>query len=292
METGQFKQTSIIIKMVAVGFLALILLIPTAMISELINERERTRDTAINEVSSKWGNPQIIAGPILTVPYKKTVELPAEKGEKPKVAEETAYAHFLPMNLQIKSALAPEMRQRGIYEVAVYNALSNVTGEFGLPDIKSLDNAVKSIMWQDAVVSVGISDVRGIKDQIKLNWNGKTYAAKPGLGTALSLGSVPAEGALSEKFMTTGELSSGVNFKIALDPSATTTKKYAFAFDLKLNGSRSLDFLPLGAETNAEMISSWTNPSFGGAFLPDERALNDNGFTSKWKVLELNRNFA
>jgi len=59
----------ILIKIFAVGILALLLLIPTAMITDLINERANRKNEAISEVHNKWGNKQIIAGPILTVPY-------------------------------------------------------------------------------------------------------------------------------------------------------------------------------------------------------------------------------
>jgi len=37
--------------------------------------------------------------------------------------------------------------------------------------------------------------------------------------------------------------------------------------------------------------SEWDSPSFGGSFLPEERNISDKGFTSKWGVTHLNRNF-
>ena len=40
------------------------------------------------------------------------------------------------------------------------------------------------------------------------------------------------------------------------------------------------------------LTSNWTNPSFGGAFLPDTREVSQNGFIAKWKILKLNRNFS
>jgi len=33
------------------------------------------------------------------------------------------------------------------------------------------------------------------------------------------------------------------------------------------------------------------DPKFDGAFLPDERSVDENGFTASWKILHLNRNF-
>jgi inner membrane protein len=42
---------------------------------------------------------------------------------------------------------------------------------------------------------------------------------------------------------------------------------------------------------NVNLTSSWANPSFEGAFIPAEKSVTKNGFSAKWKILELNRNY-
>ena len=69
-------RNSVWLKMIMVGILMLILLIPSSMIRNLVNERQYRREGVVGEVSGKWGTSQTIIGPILTVPYEKT--LPAE----------------------------------------------------------------------------------------------------------------------------------------------------------------------------------------------------------------------
>ena len=44
------------------------------MLSSLIEERQSLRDNAINEVSSKWGDQQVIGGPVLNIPYTELVK--------------------------------------------------------------------------------------------------------------------------------------------------------------------------------------------------------------------------
>jgi inner membrane protein involved in colicin E2 resistance len=44
------------------------------------------------------GEVQTLAGPVLTVPYKKLVNLAVKEGEEAKQVEEKHYAHFLPEN--------------------------------------------------------------------------------------------------------------------------------------------------------------------------------------------------
>ena len=75
-----------------VGILALLLLVPVSMVRNLINQRESTKKTAEAEISQKWGGQQTIAGPVLSVPYKRYAVNTA--GER---VATTRYAHFLPV---------------------------------------------------------------------------------------------------------------------------------------------------------------------------------------------------
>ncbi|MCK5592349.1 MAG: inner membrane CreD family protein, partial [Candidatus Pacebacteria bacterium] len=92
-------RSSILIKMFAIGVLAMLLLIPTGMIKSLINERSMRESKATLEVSNKWGNKQVIAGPVLTIPYTVTSEIISQsKDGETKVQEvvNTSYVSFLP----------------------------------------------------------------------------------------------------------------------------------------------------------------------------------------------------
>ena len=108
----KWMKNSITLKLLIIGFLILILLIPSKMIDSLIKERESTRDSAIVEVGSKWGKMQTIAGPVLTVPYKDFI-----KSEDDKMIEKIKFAHFLPEELVITGKILPEKLNRGIYEI-------------------------------------------------------------------------------------------------------------------------------------------------------------------------------
>ena len=67
------------IKIVIIGALILLLMIPMFMIENLISERGRTQEEAINEVSEKWSLAQTVTGPYLNIQYPVTIE---NKGEK------------------------------------------------------------------------------------------------------------------------------------------------------------------------------------------------------------------
>ena len=54
-------------------------MIPMFMIEDLISERGRTQEEAINEVSEKWSLAQTITGPYLNIQYPVTTENNGEK---------------------------------------------------------------------------------------------------------------------------------------------------------------------------------------------------------------------
>ena len=252
-------------KLIPIGILILLLLIPKIMILSLISERSVNANAAIQEVMSKWSNSQVVSGPILTIPYKK----PVYNEEKEKYVDLIHIATFLPKELSVKGEINPEKLYRSIYDVVVYQADINIAGSFANPDFSSLNISTGNVLWEQAEIQLSISDLRGINKEVKINWSGEELTFSPGLTTAQS-----------------GE--SGISLGIP-DFTAQQTNNFHLVLDLK--GSRSLLFTPVGEKTEVEISSSWNDPGFTGNFLPTNREINDDGFTAKWNVLHFNRNF-
>ncbi|MGA1871430.1 MAG: cell envelope integrity protein CreD [bacterium] len=258
---------SITLKMFTIGILIGILLIPSYMIQSLIKERRYRRDSAVLEISSKWGNAQIVAGPIMTVPYKSHY-----KDHNEVVVTSVQYAHFLPDLLEIKGTINPEIRYRGIYEVVLYNTNLIINSSFSFPDFREWNISEENILWQDAFISVGISDMRGVKDNFAIKWDEDIHIPEPGIAT-------------------NNVFSSGISTKIPLVNKNPDQTSFKCAINMNLNGSHQLSFLPLGKKTTVHLNSAWENPSFMGCFLPEEREINTQGFNAQWKILHLNRNY-
>src|SRR3989338_7462781 len=194
-------KNSVILRLILIGVLSLLLLIPTGMISSIVFEREMRSQEALNEVSDKWSREQTIGGPILTVPYKKYVK---DKDNPNKVVEVMAYAHFLPESLNISGKIEPKMLNRGLYDVVVYESRLDLTGQFKAPDWNKLNINQTDADLSQAFLSVSIPDMRGIKDNISFNWNNEQKTFEPGIagdiGQYLDLGSIlaPARGEFGE----------------------------------------------------------------------------------------------
>lgn len=260
---------SIFIRLFTIGILILLLMIPVAMIQDLIYERERRQADAIAEVSAKWGERQTVTGPVLTVPYK-TVEKVYTEGNDYKLVESVKYAHFLPDILNIGGEIFPEERYRGIFKVIVYNARVNISGSFPAPRFDDWNIDDQNIMWEDAFVSLGLTDLRSIQDNIAIKWNGEDLYFNPGVETR-------------------DVIQSGISVRLASRKDPLEGAR--FSIDLNFNGSGGLYFIPLGKRTEATLKSEWQDPSFDGAFLPDSREVGGDGFSAFWEILHLNRSY-
>lgn len=290
METPEIKENksflsryAYAVKAIIIGILVLVLLIPAALIQGIISERRSLQDEATAEVSAKWANAQRVAGPVLVVPYLKIPENTAVvKGQ-----EEIAYAYFLPDKLTINGELLPEIRKRGIYEVAVYNSQLKLNGSFSPLDVAKLNVPLNMLQFHKAFLAVGLSDMRGIGNEAQVLWNGKPFVFNPG--------------AVTNGLFTTGVQTSIPVFTTMDQPGSATTQDagmagkladgYEFEINLTLKGSEQIFFTPVGKTTQVNLRSNWSNPSFAGAFLPDKREITEKGFTASWQVLDLNRTF-
>ncbi len=257
-----------LVRLFGVGFLVLVLLIPIRMIGSLVYERQYRQQSVIEEVSSKWGKSQTIAGPALAIPYTYRWSEIAANGQKIDHTE-TRHAFFLPEKLQATAKLNSSILHRGIYTVPVYQLDLTVTGVFPPPNFAELGIDPANVIWERAQLSLGVSDAHAIQEQTEVSWNGRTISFLPG-----------ADG------FATG--STGIHAMVAVNAD---TQRYEFTFPLALNGSLGLYFVPFGQETVVDLESNSGNPSFQGNWLPVDRTVSDNHFDAQWKIPFLGRNY-
>ena len=254
------------LKGLVIFVLTLLLLIPTSMIEGLIIERQGRQQEAVEEVSGKWGRQQTLAGPFLILPYEQTL-----RNADGKITEKVLkHAFYLPDALKINGQVQPELRHRGIFEVVLYSSELSLEGSFGKLQTDQFIPADAQILWDQAQLALSIPDLRGLKDQVKLDWDAQSSLFDPG---------IPVSG-LAE---------SGIHVPIPLQKEANGA--HSFKISLALKGSGSLFFTPVGKVTEVQISAPWADPSFSGAFLPEEKQIDGASFNAHWKVLNLNRNY-
>ncbi len=261
---NNWMRNSVMLKLITIAILTLLLLIPASMIESTIQEREGLNMQAIEEVSAIWAREQQINGPVLAIP------LIYEYKEEDKVKTITKHLYILPENLAIDGSISPEKLHRGIYEIVVYKSSMILGGSFKLDQEIDQTN-LKEIQFDKAFLTIGISDMRGIKNNIAFTWGGRLLGVEPGS----RIGQM---------------IRSGVSIDIP-DLETQMGSEVNFSFDLELHGSQNLSYVPIGSKTDVRIESEWSSPSFNGNFLPASREVTEEGFKAYWSILELNRNY-
>ena len=245
------RSDRMLLKLMLIGLLSIILLIPQQLILHMVSERNATSREAEEEVEQMWSASQRVIGPVVRIPGKNNFK----------------QVYLLPEELRVKGDVRTENRHRGNFDVTVYTADLTLDGSLQIPNLSEYVDSVYDLSKAEVLLS--LSDYRGLSENVVLRLNGKEYPMRSDkdeeLGSVLCCRIPVAE----------------------LQDSASAT----YSVRLPLKGSESLMFLPVGNSTSVQLTSNCATPSFQGNFLPDERTVADSGFTATWKVLALNRDF-
>jgi inner membrane protein len=259
---------SITVKLAFIGFLILVLLIPSSLIDDLIRERSGRQDEMIRDIADKWSGSQVIKGPVLVIPYRKIIKVMDSGKETTEEVIETLY--MLPENLRVKAVLNPETLHRGMFDAVVYNSSIKLSGNFAKADLAALSLTPDQLLLDKAKLTFSISDLKGLKNNPVITAAGQHVTAEPSF---------------------TGQEVFKNSLQTNINLSATTDGAFTFDYTLDLKGSQDLHFLHLGKTTDVEVGGNWPSPSFDGRYLPDSRHIDAKGFTAKWRMLYYNRPF-
>lgn len=278
--TGSKLLSSPAFKFVVLGVLTLALMIPLLLVFLVVGERESYSRQAITEVGRKWGRAQQVSGPYLVVPLERTAERVDRQGVKSSYIERK-FAMLLPERLDVKSTVEADELMRGIYEVPVYTTNLDYQGRFKAADIDALRRENYDVKLDQAVMTLLIADVRGIKETTAVTVTGAE-------GEGLLAGDNPAPRQLTFKAGNGlgNQRVSGIHIDVA---DGLPARGFDFKFNLPVKGTNFLKFEPSGGETRVVMTSNWPHPSFVGNFLPNDRTVSADGFEARWHVPQLAR---
>ena len=153
---GCLHRFSKTIKVVIIGLLILLLMIPMFMIENLISERGRTQEEAIDEVSEKWSLAQTITGPYLNLQYPVVTENNGEK--KVSIKDLILFPDELMVNGQLK-----------------------LKGSFSSEELKKSRIDMDQLQFDRAAICLNLTDMRGISEQISITLGDSVYIFEPGM---------------------------------------------------------------------------------------------------------------
>jgi inner membrane protein len=247
--------------------IGLVLSVPLFSVWLLIYDRQQQSQVAQASIAEGWGGPQLLAGPVLVIPYRATVSETVTEGGRPVVRSREIWQELTlaPEAVELTTEIRPERRTRSIYEVVVYEAEAVGKARFGFPaDLDRFGVTREAMDLGRAELRFGLSDARGLFGQPpRVAVGGAPLRLQPGGGT-------PATG--------------GSGFFAWVDAAALLDRTVTaeFAFDFRGNGSLAL--APQAGDTRWRVRSPWPHPSFQGGFLPVQRQVSDQGFTATYRV--------
>ncbi|MBU8540994.1 cell envelope integrity protein CreD [Falsiroseomonas tokyonensis] len=264
------------VKLIAVGAMLLLLLVPHWMIAGLIEEREQRRDGVVQEIAQSWGRGQVLAGPLLRLPYR--VAVVEKPGEPPVWRRGTLMVP--PTDLRAEVALAPETRRRGLFEATVYTAAIDLSGSFnlaGLTPPRTGDPAAAGtgpvplpaaeFLWPEAQLVLGSNDLRLAAAETPLRWGDRTLPLAEG-------GIDPTQD--REPCIAAETLRWSPGLQAAPEGASP------FALRLELRGTGSFHMLPLARRLRLGISGNWATSSFTGRELPASSQVTAEGFAAGW----------
>lgn len=253
-------------KVLGVGVLALLMTIPLMQVRGLVGERQQLRTDAISQIAQGWGGKQVLGGPVLVVPTLRQVA--AEGQATPRW--QAGSASMLADALKLDVAMAVTTRSYGIYTAPVFVATVKLGAQFRAQDIAEYRHA-SDAPWQGgkAELRLPIGDLRGLQEISDLRVNGQPARFE---SSADRLGGWP-------------------NVVVPIDLDVLGDQPIDVQISLKLAGTEALQMLPLARGTDVTMRAPWSDPSFIGAALPLEHAIDASGFSAHWRLLDLNRSY-
>ena len=266
-------QKQLLIKLGLIGALSLLLMIPLSMIEGQITARGARQAEVVRNIAESAAGSQTLVAPVLALRYLERVE---RRDKDPATGRETVRYEVVertrilpPQRLDIRGDARVETRSRGIYSARLYHLALQVAGTVTVPPRLGFDRP-RDLVSAEAILVLGLSDPRGVGNDPEVRIDGKVHhfatgtdGLLRGAGLHIPLGAV--------------DLESG--------------RGIDFAFPLDLTGSERLAIAPSGNATTVSLKSDWQHPSFQGRFLPDAREVGPDGFTARWQVSHLARNF-
>ena len=273
-------KTSITARMLMVGFLVIILLIPLSYINSLINERAFRQKDVVNEINEKWGNDVLVYGPILKLPYKTYIETKTFNEKTKTYFKETQThiknAYIFPENLNSKVDVNSKTLKRGNFESAVFTTQMHFSGHYIPVNLTTKGIKKEDVIWNKASIIIKTSNLKGIKSEVQIKLQDKAYSFE----TNFNQNNNSRLDVLESSFIKGEDL-----FK---------EKNTDFTFSMTFNGSRQIELIPIGKTTTMHMVSNWADPSFMGNYLPNDetKSITKDGFKADWKILHINRAFS
>lgn len=265
-------------KMLAIGLMTILLLIPLGLIEDQIRARSHRQNEVQQNIANSAAGAQTLSGPVIALRYHEAVEPEVSKdpesGRLIRTPRYVVKTRLLPPEtLNIGGEAKVEARNRGIYQARLFHLNLQAAGRFVIAPLGGEAGAISNV---EATLILGLSDPRGVDSDPEVSINGQRRRFASPSGKTKNDTELP----MPQLSIALGNI----------DPTQGAT--FNFSFPLQLTGTERFAIAPSGEANSIQLKSDWRHPNFGGRFLPRERQIGADGFSAHWEISHLARNFA
>jgi inner membrane protein len=260
------RSRSIGMKLIVICFLALLMVIPSFFVGDLVEDRTKLEAEVISDISTHVGGQQTFLGPTLAIPYTIPPQSPNDHRRS------GMYLVF-PAKASAIIRIATQERHRSLFKVPVFQADSKLDSSFDLAGVPSSAPQGAELDWSRAEIVVGVSDPRGALADATLTTAGQTFTL------------APAE--ISQSISLNGDPNSPLRLTLfgvrAVDVAKPNTR-FDVTSSLRFSGAQRIAVLAYGKTTHLDVQGDWPSPGFDGGFLPTTRTISPKGFSGEWSL--------
>ncbi len=237
-------------RVLVIGVITLILLIPLARIFFLIEERKNRSEEVAQKMNDEWGSEFNYNGMVIRVPLIKTTKVP-----------DGQFAFIYPEKSDDSIESTVNEKKRGIYSQPIYQCIVRSKATFKLEQLNPLFD------WSKAQIGIITNNDARVNRIIDFKINQKTNQ----ISSQSSAFKTSNFQFLASSFLPIEELKETIQTSV----------------QFSCNGSKEINLQSLAKTTSYSMQSNWNDPSFSGTLLPEPNSLkiNQKGFRAEWKKI-------
>src|SRR5215207_8603911 len=145
-------------KLLFVAIVAAVLTIPLMLVYALVYDRQDQSQTAQAAIAAGWGGPQVIAGPVIVVPFRTTQTQNEDVGGRSvtRTVEVEKLLYISPLDNRATTRIDPREKQKSIYKSVLYQADVRGIARFALPaDLERFGVTRERLLWDRAELRMG-----------------------------------------------------------------------------------------------------------------------------------------
>jgi inner membrane protein len=272
------------LKLLLVCLLVLVMGIPLLVVGGLVAEREGRARQVTAEIGGAAGGAQVVGGPMLLVPYQRTVEVTDDQGRVQRRIDRGSFVVFAETGTA-QTDLSVDDRRVGIYRAAIYDATTDFEASFRPAAAMAGIDPSYRFDWGQARVVMFVSDSRAIRNAAELRFaDGATATLEPisDLSVAAPAPDYARPGIFSSPAV---QLPATLQAFAAPAPFAAAPADFSVETRLQLTGAERFSIAAFAQDTTATIRGDRRDVRAEGYFQSNESLeATEDGFVVSWRV--------